>query len=193
MISTIENFLPLIEQNNIENLINSDGFPWYLSSQTAKGVAPGSIYDKKTKDSFQLNHMIFSKGIYTSLYHRQLFFLIKKTSELFNGYKLARLKLNLNPKDSGYDKNCHFVPHIDNHLPDAITCIYYVNDTDGDTFFYKTPEKDFSSENELEIIETKTPKKGNFVYFDSSIWHSGQPPIKSNYRLIINMNWEKIK
>ena len=60
----------------------------------------------------------------------------------------------------------------------AISIIYYVHDTDGDTVFYDKECK--------KIIKKITPKKGRAVIFDSLIFHSFMRPIKSEKRVVIN-------
>ena len=55
--------------------------------------------------------------------------------------------------------------------------LYYVNDSDGDTVFFKDDEKT--------EIKRVTPKKGRGVFFDGSIKHCSTRPSKS-HRCIFN-------
>tara|TARA_Y100000592_G_C5415356_1_gene290306 strand:+ start:560 stop:1129 length:570 start_codon:yes stop_codon:yes gene_type:complete len=65
--------------------------------------------------------------------------------------------------------------HVDLDFPHEV-CLYYVNDTDGDTVFY---------DNDNNEIKRITPKKGRVAFFDGQIKHSATPPSKG-VRIVIN-------
>jgi hypothetical protein len=67
-------------------------------------------------------------------------------------------------------------PHNDLIIPHMV-CLYYVNDSDGDTIFYN----DNGS-----ILKKVSPKKGRIALFDGSIKHSAGQPTK-NERIVINI------
>ena len=76
-------------------------------------------------------------------------------------------------------------PHVDiEDLPHWV-CLYYVNDSDGDTIFYEDDKKT--------EIKRVSPKKGRIAFFDGTIWHSGSKPSFSR-RGVINIifNGEQI-
>ena len=88
-------------------------------------------------------------------------------------------------------KKEHNGVHVDlpPHLP-HVACVYYVNDSDGDTIIYEQTIHDTpgGSQN-VEVREHKrvTPRRGRAVFFDGSRYHcSSQPSI--NYRTIINFD-----
>lgn len=66
--------------------------------------------------------------------------------------------------------------HVDNKMPHVVV-LYYVNDTDGDTFFF----------NKDEITHRVAPKKNRAVVFDGSIHHSSSTPTITK-RAVINFN-----
>lgn len=103
----------------------------------------------------------------------------------------------------------HFDVYFDNY-----TCIYYVNDSDGDTVVFEETEKEYPvmtrPHRHPEIAENTfrrpaeslcyyqgtrmfkehcrvTPKKGRIIMFDGSRYHCGAQP-RSNHRCIINFN-----
>jgi hypothetical protein len=91
-----------------------------------------------------------------------------------------------NPKDS---------IHIDIFYP-HISMVYYINDSDGDTKFYKL--KEGSSDNFIKYVSNKeydrfqefksvSPKKGRVVVFDGLILHHSTYP-KYGDRYVINFN-----
>ena len=65
--------------------------------------------------------------------------------------------------------------HIDLDGQNTI-CLYYVNDSDGGTVFYKGDK----------IVKRIEAKKGRCVIFDGNILHSGVSP--TNCKIVINMN-----
>ena len=80
--------------------------------------------------------------------------------------------------------------HID--LPeDHYACVYYVNDSDGDTIVYEQTRynTECGSQN-VPLTEHKrvTPKKGRLVIFDGARFHCSSQP-KNAYRCIINFDF----
>jgi hypothetical protein len=88
-------------------------------------------------------------------------------------------------------RKVHNGVHVDlpSHLP-HVACVYYVNDSDGDTIIYEQTINDVpgGSQN-VQLTEHKrvTPRRGRAVFFDGSRYHcSSQPSV--NYRTIINFD-----
>ena len=100
-----------------------------------------------------------------------LFFLSTKNKINIKSIDLHRVFLQL-PLIEKVDH----VPHVDLTKPHWV-CLYYVNDSDGDTIFYG---------DDGEIIKTVSPKAGRIALFDGSIKHSAGKPTK-NERIVINI------
>lgn len=77
--------------------------------------------------------------------------------------------------------------HLDIAEP-HYACVYYMNDSDGDTILYDQTIYDtpYGSQN-VKVTEYKrvTPKKGRVVIFDGARYHCSTQP-RNNYRCIIN-------
>lgn len=58
-----------------------------------------------------------------------------------------------------------------------ITILYYVNNSDGDTFFFEGDE----------CISRMKPIKGTAAIYPSKTWHAGSTPIEHETRVVINM------
>ena len=58
-------------------------------------------------------------------------------------------------------------------------CLYYINDTDGDTIIFDDDRKE---------IQRITPKKGRIVFFDGSLEHCSSKPSKTT-RAVINVDF----
>lgn len=89
-------------------------------------------------------------------------------------YKVNRLMFNMQtirPKWSMQH------PHPDCLNKDYITILYYVNNSDGDTFFFEGSE----------CVHRSSPIKGTAVMSPSCMWHAGSSPTKTETRVVINM------
>lgn len=84
------------------------------------------------------------------------------------------------------------LPHVDGIRDFPYTAaVYYVNDSDGDTVFFKETINDISPNNipfDMTVCKTVSPKKGRLVVFDGNIYHSSGKP-KNDIRCIINYNF----
>lgn len=79
--------------------------------------------------------------------------------------------------------------HIDIPI-DHYACVYYMNDSDGDTIIYEQNRYDTPGQSQnVKMIEHKrvTPKKGRFVLFDGARYHCSSQP-REKYRCIINFD-----
>ena len=87
-------------------------------------------------------------------------------------------------------------PHVDWDSP-HMTALYYVNDADGDTIFYKEKRDpslkqssyEWSKDRKFNIKQSITPKADRMVIFDGSTYHSSTSSCSTDYRIIINFNF----
>lgn len=177
----IDDFLPEQYQKSIEGLLLSPNFSWHLSNYTYEGASPYTMAN--TTEGVQLTHTLFH-GVVAS----EHYWLIAGIShqlmlkENINTTNVMRVKANLNTVIPNYPDGHHYSVHIDPPKGlNAITCIYYVNDSDGDTILF-----DAEGINEVKRI---SPKKNRFVYFDSNTPHAGCPPKNHQTRCLINFNF----
>ena len=103
--------------------------------------------------------------------------------EKIHGY--YRLKANLTVPVNGWTKDTVQEPHIDMPIPHLV-CLYYVNDSDGDTFFFNETFNEEREPEQFTIMERVAPKKGRAVIFDGLRYHGSNCPIESQSRFIIN-------
>jgi len=78
--------------------------------------------------------------------------------------------------------------HVD-HEFDHLVCLYYVNNTDGDTVLFKSFHGDKVSLSTIEEHQRVSPKKGRCILFNGTRFHSSTPPTKdirciANYTLL---------
>jgi hypothetical protein len=97
-------------------------------------------------------------------------------------YMRAFLQIPLN---ENYVKQ-HNGIHVDLDIP-HLACVYYLNDTDGDTVIYDQTYNNGVHPNTFKEHKRVTPKAGNAVIFDGSRYHCSSQPTKK-LRCIINID-----
>ena len=183
MITVIENFVPKQYQDYLEKEFFSSSFPLYLTTHTVYPVnQQQNLITDLTKDSPQFFHKFFGSEGINSNYWGVISPLCFKFLEQNPDYSTFKVKLNLNVQDNNFYFDNYYVPHTDMDVSDGMTGIYYVCDSDGDTLFF---------DDNKNVAQRFTPKKGVFVYFDSNTVHAGQPPKKSMFRCLVNFNFIK--
>lgn len=114
-----------------------------------------------------------------------IFFSLDKINYTYRDTFMARSFLQF-PKASSIPNN----PHTDLTIPHLV-CLYYVNDSDGDTIIYnETLDNVLPNEVETAQFTIKhriTPKKGKVVLFDGKYYHSSSNPTIDR-RCIVNFD-----
>lgn len=184
-LNVIENIVPIEQQNAIEDRFLGPNFPLFLNPRSVNLDNLTAFSDPNTKDGYRLNHMFVHEGQLVSnewgLIEPIALALVTK---LGLEPKIASCKLNLTFPNPEFGENDHFPAHYDT-TDKAIVAVYYVNDSDGDTLFFK----DKNSDGMYEIEDRFTPKKGSLVYFNETVLHANHPPRISKARCIINFNF----
>jgi hypothetical protein len=192
MIKVIDNYLPKEYVDDIEKLFlkpeehSSSEINWYYNDYTASKDVD---YLKKIKDnkhffdSYQFTHIFYNMGEKNSSYFDKIIKILENTK--INWKSIERIKANFTTNLTNRKPGDIVVPHQDikpnsdyYKNKKAISMIYYVHDTDGDTVFYDDECK--------KITKKVKPKKGRVVIFDSLIFHSYMRPVKSDKRVVIN-------
>ena len=95
---------------------------------------------------------------------------------------ILKCKANLTTQVSKATKDNFSEPHVDILETPHIGMICYMNDSDGDTFFF---DKD------LNIIKRVQPKRGRVVIFRGETLHSAGHPIVSEQRVVMNFDFKR--
>ena len=82
--------------------------------------------------------------------------------------------------------------HVD-RPDDHWACLYYVNDSDGDTVLFKQTKQDMKTlddykNTKFEVLQRVTPKKGRAVLFNGNRYHSSTAPTEG-VRCILNFDF----
>lgn len=213
MLKEVDNFFPVEIQNQIYSALRDKSFPWYFSPapDLSKSVALKTLCDNDNniKLHFGFTNMLFRRTI------KECDIMINDTNltDLFINYteKTFNLKVNLPIRilaslslpDSNYNTDDYLLPHVDFFVKHK-TLIYYVNDSDGDTFIFKEicRARDITRKSNLEklleiddnfskktILSRVTPAQGKAVLFNGTNYHSGSIP-RQNLRYVINFNFK---
>ena len=168
----IENILPETVQTFIEDFCLDQHFLW-------KFLRDSAHYDKSDYPSF--GHMAIDEFHHVSSIASIFEIPIVIISEAFelDRKKLFRERFGLYMPLS--NAQLHNNPHVDLDEKPHTVVLYYVNDSDGDTFFF---------DENMNIEKRITPKKGKAVMFDGSIFHASSMPSKKP-RITLNLNYLK--
>ena len=202
-IIVIDDFLSENDADTLEDLATSNNNRWVFSKNSVDRYP--STFSCKIKDSdlvFQDN----AQFVYPLVWDKQIkcdqyaSFLqpMHKLHELM-GYNIDvhRMKLNFIPC-SLTRNNTFNNPHVDrfSEIP-FLVLVYYVNNSDGGTILFNERSgwdiKDKAAidliPKEYTIKDIVQPKKNRAVLFSGDRFHCNQPPVTSNYRIVINYNF----
>ena len=182
----IEQFVPPSYADVLEGVIcKNPEFLWQFNASTNNQKEPQIM--RKTDSAYeseQFVHALFQEGEKRSLFFDVIFplfyFLEDKTGVVLS--HIERMKANMLLKKST-DANMYNTPHID--IPDANfkSLLYYVSDSDGDTFIFN---ETYTHKKDLTVRKRVSPKKGKAVLFDSNIWHASSNPRANANRVVLN-------
>lgn len=180
------NVLSKEQQDLLENLIlKNNSFSWQLDKTLYQHEIKDGLNQNNYFDCHQMIHQFIVNGRFYSNYTKSVLDFLRWPSlcyELNIPNNIWRMKTNLMFKNKSNKTN---TPHTDS-IKKHISVIYYVNDADGETTIYNK----IVGENLKDIKPVKKfkPKKGSFLIFDGSRYHSSKPPQNNELRCVINFN-----
>jgi hypothetical protein len=191
----IDDFISPSYQDKIaeETLYNPD-FPWYFAASITKKIP----LDKRMEnDSYGFGHMFYKKqsggsiSTITNLLTPIMYHACDKINFTINELYWGRVFLTFPTVKEVFQKKYNLL-HVDADIPHLV-CLYYVNDSDGDTVITAATHPEFGQDevNQIipapQIIKSITPKKGRAVMFDGKFYHASTNPTK-NRRCIVNFD-----
>lgn len=186
----IENFLPLESQEKLIKLLTHPSFPWALSLDAVYG-ADGKSIDSNSAIGFF--HTCMFQGEQCSEYLNAVGWILNGLEDAVFGRiridKLSRVRVGLFTKHP--DTSPHY-PHIDAEV-DHWTCVYYVNDCDGDLIVYNDTFPEISQVNakthKFTVKRICKPAQGKLVTFNGKYYHASSYPTTKPLRLAITFNF----
>ncbi len=195
MITKVNRCLSKKYEDDIEQVVTE--IPYYYAPNTsyAKDDPFYEHYSKFLKDSNiiengQFTHAILDEGHIVSNLHGFIYPLLYTFAEqaeiVVN--KITRIKINLLLRDKTFQKINYNFPHSDRGNGEK-AFVYYVNNSDGDTFLFDEHDDYINIPNSFTIIDRITPNKGTGVFFDCMRFHASSNPVTSQHRYVINFNF----
>ena len=194
MIEVLDNLFDNQFTNEVEDITTDNHFPYFLAS---KGIATvDKEFDsekgefKQIKEYLQFVHLVYRydkkekltiKNSTMNTFADKIFDKVKQFSKMedVEKYNIHTCKINFQTQHKNSNKDVHNTPHVDDNI-NHYAMLYYVNDSDGDTFFFDTDSR--------KIIKRISPKKGRVVIFDGTHLHTGNHPINKSFRIVFNFN-----
>jgi hypothetical protein len=191
----IDDVIPLDTQDEIEDLFTSSRLAWVFHKDIALDpmdikklgitkLTPGIGCNIKQHLPKYLNLNLLNRV--KIIAEQACIGIDKKLKEIYQARSFMHFPISADSRNE-FDNI-----HID--IPfEHLVVLYYVNDTDGDTFIFdkfadlnnlKSPTL---KENEVSVIKKISPKKGRALVFDGRRYHSSSAPTK-NIRCIINFD-----
>ena len=139
----------------------------------------------RTDNSFQFVSPIWEEHPMFNL-TREIFFRFV-TKHQIPYRQVTRIKSNISTRRESYE---YGAPHVDQDY-DHKVFLYYVNDSDGDTVFFKQHWHQGIEINEQDLVEELrvAPKMGLGVVFNGLQYHAATPPVINDYRCVINIDF----
>ena len=173
-------------------LLHNPYWPWFLQTETTSydKEFSTSIPDELSSENPQFMHTVLntlgeivSPDGYEKVCEPVWKWIVSNTKmPEFSDFR--RIKINLAPKRES--NTLYHTPHVDFDQPHW-TIIYYVNDSDGPTFFFK--QRYDGTKQKLQIEQKVEPRQGRFVLFDGLQYHTSSNPQYNDMRCVINFNY----
>jgi len=191
-ITVIDNIITDEECDIIYDAIAKQKIPFYFSRKIVEenhdSVRPQMYDDHTIIDS----PWMFTEGVVRfenihSVLNKVGKPLINKLMELLPDYTLMRFRGIVYFPIPGTNVDSHYIKHHDSNIPGMINGVFYICDSDGDTFLFPNRGVFYDSRPD-DIAERVSPKKGRIVLFPDLMPHCGSPPLNTKYRMVINVN-----
>jgi hypothetical protein len=184
----IDDFLPHEQFKVLQSVILGDDFPWYFLETVSR--PPGSYVPPNAVETFGWFHNFYSKADNIESYSMDIINpLIEQLSVVENRRaEFIRIRASLKTQKNGFTEDHYNVPHVDYDFP-HVSAVYYLNDSDGDTWMFNEYFEGFPEPDDYTVKERVSPKPNRIVIFDGLQYHTASNPIHSETRSIININY----
>ena len=184
-----ENAIPRAYQEDLEDLLFSREFPWYVVNERFNnGEFNTAFSNYLLDDGPSMPRGSTATPLFTNfapityvmadMLGKEVDKILRVRAGMLLPTTLTSHSLpcdNVNPGDGA---------HIDFRIP-HYTGLYYANDSDGDTVvFNETQQSDVYTE-----MTKSTPKRGKIFVFDGNHYHKSSRPTNTSGRTVITFNF----
>ena len=159
----IDDFLDAEYHQHLQTMLMGWEFPWYYQHTLTHG--------NNDVQAHGFNHWLTSEG------DPDFAQLVDTMQSTIKAKECLRVRADMTLYNSeGY----RHAFHVDCKEPHTV-CIYYVNDSDGDTII-------LGDKNDHDIVHV-TPKANRLLTFNGKHMHTGHSPVQHKNRILINANF----
>jgi len=198
---SFDELVPKVLQDSILTTVDgTESFPWYLLRKVGHTWANDLQYkDPNVIDGGGFYHSVVDDKKIISKYYdyfkQVLFFFTDKTGLEVD--EIIRIRLRYTGQQANHSSNTYGPIHVDftKYQTPYFTLLYYVEDSDGDTFLFDKmfdPATEEYNPDEIcgvPVAYRQTPKQGQGLFFNGHRYHSGNYPIHNQTRIVINYDF----
>jgi len=203
----IEDFIPSRYQQHLKETVLDSKFPWYFNRDITSPLwfwkenhLNDSTLEVEDSSFTGFMHILWGRDGKESDFYDIFVPLLYSMEEKINMTIKDLIQLRLGLFTLNKNKQPYHVPHVD-YQNDGLkyTAIYYLNDSDGDTFFFN----EFLDPNIKRFIngydpslftvaKSVKPKQGKLVLFDGRRYHASSYPESTPERMVLNINFAPV-
>lgn len=195
MIQIIDNFLPDSYANHIAMKCYDLRWDYHAgTSVVTQENYKDFCLDNNTVDYGQFCFTFFSSVNDNPIEHREQFdfympvvYLAQEKIKDIKIVEILRAKINLITQRPDAPEYHYNIAHKDATVSNTYSMIYYINDSDGDTFLFNEFYNPAGPINNLTVAQRVTPKKNRAVIFESNRMHASSTPRNTKERFIMNL------
>lgn len=192
MFKVVDNIVPVRLQEDLNSYCFGDYFPWYYIQDITRNAFVQGEYAQPGFHHTPFNEYNPRGSSYD--YFKWMSFFIEEQIGYHKPLHLFRIRCGLNISNVWNNREFEQEwnhPHID-HNPEIVTgqtftCLYYVNDSDGDTFVFNETKES----KEYSVMHRITPKQGRIAIFDGKQYHASSSPKQTNARVVLTFNFHE--
>ena len=203
----IEDFIPPRYQQHLKETVLDSKFPWYFNRDITSPLwfwkenhLNDSTLEVEDSSFTGFMHILWGREGKESDFYDIFVPLLYSMEEKINMTIAELVQLRLGLFTLNTNRQPYHVPHVD-YQDDGLkyTAIYYLNDSDGDTYFFN----EFLDPNIKRFIngydpslftvaKSVKPKQGKLVLFDGRRYHASSYPESTPERMVLNINFAPV-